>query len=349
MAENRRHRQKSVYTCEAETTPGLEFIAETELLRLGNVQIEDRHNGEIRFRYTGNLNTLPKLKTVQSVSLVQGYSIPRPRGLLDNTNIRSFLQQIDSVRHLLPHATYKTFYLAAAGSDSSIMQRIKETVSQETGLYPSDDKGDLWIRIRPGREGGWETLVRLSPRPLVTRAWRVCNMEGALNAATAHAMIMLAQPRPEDVYLNLGCGSGTLLIERLSHSSCHLAIGIDSEFTHLQCAEKNVRASGYRSEITLLNGDIKSIPIQSRTVTALCADLPFGRLIGSHKENTSLYPALLAEAARIAQKGANFVLISHEIRLLESLFRQQQYWTVNQAIRINLRGLHPRIYVLQRR
>ncbi len=349
MAEKRGSVQKPVYTCEAEITPGLEFVTEAELSHLGSVQFEDRRNGEIRFRYSGDLRSLLKSKTAQSVSLVQSYNIPRPRGLLDNTNIRTFLQQIERVRHLVPDAVYETFYLAAAGSDSSVMQRIKETISQSTGLQQSDAKGDLWIRIRPGRAGEWETLVRLSPRPLVTRAWRVCNLEGALNAATAHAMIMLAQPRSGDIFANLGCGSGTLLIERLSHSACHKAIGIDSDARHLRCAEKNVETSGYNSEITLLHGDMTAVPMRSQTVTSLCADLPFGQLMGTHNENTRLYPAILAEAARIAQTGAKFVLVSHEIRLLGSLLPQQQYWTVNQAIRINLRGLHPRIYVLQRR
>ena len=72
------------------------------------------------------------------------------------------------------------------------------------------------LRVRKAdiRRDGWEVLIRLTPRPLSAREWRVCNMEGALNATIAAAMIEMTDPsarRPR--VFNLMCGSGTLLIE----------------------------------------------------------------------------------------------------------------------------------------
>jgi 23S rRNA G2445 N2-methylase RlmL len=192
-------------------------------------------------------------------------------------------------------------------------------------------------------------VIRLTPRPLVTRSWRVCNLEGALNAATAHAMIALTQPRPDDVFANLGCGSGTLLIERLEHGACRRALGFDLDTASLECARANVRASGFGARIRLLRGDMRALPLPSASVSALCADLPFGQLSGTHAQNERLYPRALAEAARIAVSGARFVLITHELRLIDTVLRQQEAWTPEQTFRINLRGLHPRIYVLRRR
>jgi 23S rRNA G2445 N2-methylase RlmL len=281
--------------------------------------------------------------------LAQSFAVPRPRGLLDNTNIRRIFTQIETVRKLSPPNSYETFVIAAAGSDSSIMQRIKSTIAEATGLQNVEDKGDLWVRIRPGRAGEWEVLVRISPRPLVTRPWRVCNFEGALNAATAHAMIILTNPQPADTFVNLGCGSGTLLIQRLSHSPCRHALGFDHAVDTLACAYTNVAASGFVRKIDLIPADMMSIPLPAAAASALVADLPFGQLVGSHQANQKLYPAVLEETARVAQPGAKFVLITHEIRLLESLLPASPHWTQERAIRVNLRGLHPRIYVLQRR
>ena len=80
----------------------------------------------------------------------------------------------------------------------------------------------------------------------------------------------------------------------------------------------------------------------------ISADLPFGHLVGSHEENLSLYPDLLAEAARVARPGARSVLLSHEVRLMERLLAQQSSWKLEQMVRVDLGGLFPRIFQLRR-
>ena len=64
--------------------------------------------------------------------------------------------------------------------------------------------------------------------------------------------------------------------------------------------------------------------------------------------NVALYPAILGEAARVAEPGARFALISHEIRLLESLLRDSAEWSTERVLRVSLGGLHPRIFLLRR-
>ena len=208
-------RKNAAFLCEAEVTEGLEFVAEAELRNL-STKIVTRRSSEIDFWFAGDLSLLLNLKTLQSVSLMLNFPVPRPRALLSNEYMPLMFQNIETVLRLSSPGTFRTFSLAAAGSDSAIMQRLRNTIAEQTGLADGGDKGDLVIRVRPGKEGGWDVLVRLSLRPLVTRSWRVCNLEGALNAATAHAMVILTKPTPEDVFVNLGCGSATLLIERLS-------------------------------------------------------------------------------------------------------------------------------------
>lgn len=335
---------------EAEVTEGLEFVSSGELTRLGAV-ILDTRPGEIGFRFAGDPAALVKLATVQSISSVQHFAVPRPRALLGNVEFPLLIAQIQSVLDRSPRGTYRTFHIAAAGSDSNVMQRLKAAIAERTGLTSTADKGDLWLRIRPGRAGGggWETLVRLTPRPLVTRAWRVCNLEGALNAADARALVILTQPQPADVFVNLGCGSGTLLIERADHASSRRLLGFDHDAAALRCAQANTAAAGALDRIHLQRADMTRLPLPDQSVDALCADLPFGQLTGSHADNQRLYPRVLVEAARVAKPGARFVLITHEVRLMESLLPLAQAWQVEQAIRVNLRGLHPRIYRLLRR
>jgi tRNA (guanine6-N2)-methyltransferase len=340
-----------VFLCEAEAAEGLEVFARDELAQKfpQSVRLQPQcQAGSVQFTFSGDLRALAKLKLTEAVFLAQSYPVPRPRALLGDANFRLLLQQVETVLALYP-GQFHTLYLSAAGSESSVMSRIKQDVGKSTGLRPADDKGDLLLRIRPTPGGtGWDTLVRLTPRPLVTRAWRVCNYEGALNATVAHAMVLMTRPRADDVFVNLGCGSGTFLLERRAARGAAQIIGIDHDGTQLACARANIAASAASSEISLIQGDMLQAPLPGESATSLCMDLPFGQKVGSHEQNRTLYPDALKEAFRIAAPRARLALITHEIRLMERLLAQPEGWIVENAVRVTLRGLHPQIYVLQK-
>ncbi|GAB4530676.1 MAG: methyltransferase domain-containing protein [Anaerolineae bacterium] len=344
------HMAKTTYdtfSCELEVVEGLEEIAQTELLAsVDPKSIHQLHKerGALQFGYSGDLTRLVQLRTIIAAYVRQEYAVPRPKALLGHQNFQLLMALINAARQLKSSDAYETLYISAAGSDSSVMARIRDELCSHTGLTPVTDSGDLLVRIRRSREG-WDVLVRLSPRPSLTRSWRVCNYEGALNASIAHAMIMLTHPTPEDVFLNLACGSGTLMIERNMHSPVRAVLGCDLEMAALSCAQQNLKAA-HLDEVTLLKTDAGVLPLPDASVSALTADLPFGQLVGSHQENRTLYPRILAEAARVAGPGARFVLISHEIRLMEQVVPSA--WVVEQIIKVTQRGLHPRIYVLRR-
>jgi tRNA (guanine6-N2)-methyltransferase len=333
---------------EAEAIVGLEEFAVDELrgLRAGVVSHLQTHKGVVRFQFSGDLDALRGLRTVQAVYSVEQFEVPRPRALLGDAHFRRLLAQIAAVRKTQP-AQFTTFQIAAAGSDSSVMERVKREIAAAVGI-PHADSGDLLIRILPD-DGGWRTLVRLTPRPLTTRSWRIENYEGALNGAVAYCMALLTQPQPGDTVVNLGSGSGSLLIERCFAGAARQVIGIERDPAVIELARANVRASGTQRRVRLICADMRALPLTDSSADALLADLPFGQRVGSHADNLALYPAALAEAARIANRGARFVVITHEIRLMDSTLQRAHDWRLVRVLPIILRGLHPRIYVLQRR
>ncbi len=340
------------HTIEAEVATGLEWIAREELRRVlgkdARVEPIQDQSGVVGFTYSGDLRALEQLRTVQAVYLVRQFPVPRPKALLGDQHFRALVDLIETVRAVAPTA-YHTLHIGAAGSDSSVMQRLKDELARATRLHIGVDEGDLLLRLRRNAGGeGWEALVRIGPRPLATRSWRVQNYGGALNATVAHAMALLTEPKPIDMFLNLLCGSGTLLIERCAAGPVQHAIGCDISGAALRAAQTNIQAGGYQDLIELNRWDARDLPVPTASVDALVADLPFGNLMGAHKHNITLYPAILAEAARVAKTGARFVLITHEVRLMDRILAQQTAWTCERAIMVGLGGLHPRIYVLQR-
>lgn len=346
---------------EASVTEGLETVAYDEIRHRFGAQAKllhpvDRWPGTLQFTYQGSPINLLQLKTVLSLFLVQPFPVPRPRALLGHQHFTLLMERIDWVRKLSPKKAYQSVYLAAAGSETSVMRRFLAEVAQHTRLQPAGDEGDLLIRLRRplDKSEGWEALIRMTNRPLSTRAWRVCDYKGALNAAVAHAMVQLTHPDPQDVFLNLACGSGSILIELAGSRRVKLAVGCDINEKALDCARANAAAAlrqpgGLRSGITLAQWDATRLPLPDRSVDVLCSDLPFGHHVSTHQDNVALYPQVLKEAARVAKPGARAALLTHEVRLMTALLEDSADWAVEEVLALTLNGLHPRLYLLNRR
>lgn len=341
---------------EAMVVDGLAFATADELKHRFGQQARllhppERFPGTIQFTFEGRPHHLLQLKTVLSLFWVEGFAEPRPRALLGHQNFERLLARIAAVRALAPKATFKTLYLAAAGSESSVLTRFTAEIASATGLTAMRDEGDLLIRLRRPLDGseGWEAAVRMAPRPLSVRSWRVCDWPGALNAAVARSMIQISLPRADDIFLNIGCGSGTLLVERAASAPSRLLIGCDTDQAALACARANIQASQQAGRIRLENWDFRELPLSTGSVDVVCSDLPFGHDVGSHQENLALYPRLLEEAARVAHPDARGLFLTHEVHLMTELLETSQAWETMHVIPLTLAGLHPRIYHLRRR
>jgi SAM-dependent methyltransferase len=331
---------------------GLELLARRELRRLvPGARLETAGApGVIAMGYGGELRPLLGLRSVTSAYLVHAFPVPRPKALLGDEQFRAAVAACEAAMRLHPAGSFRTLFLSAAGADSAVLGRLKQELAARLGLEVGAEDGDLLLRLRRGADGaGWELLVRLSPRPLATRSWRVCNLEGALNGPVAHAMAALTEPAPGDRYLNIGCGSGTLLVERLLLGPARRAIGCDTSAAALACAAANLEAAGLAGRCELQQWDARSLPLADGAADVITADLPFGHLVGSHAENLALYPALLAEAARVARPGARAALLTHEVRLMEGLLAESPAWEIASVTRVDVGGLYPRIFLLRRR
>lgn len=343
------------YLCEAEIVTGLKPFAAAEIKRVLGAAArprDKRRAEELPFEYSGDLQDLSRLRTAAAVYLLEHYAVPRPKALLGHQHFTRLIAQINTVRSLHPPDAIRSFRISAAGSTSSVFLRLRDEIKAATGLVYDENEADLLLRVRTADvfRDGWEVLARLTPRPLSARDWRVCDMEGALNATIAAAMIALTGPRPDDRVLNAMCGSGTLLVERMLAGPVDVIGGCDTDPVALRCATANLTASGHVHEVDLFDLDAAKLDLPDACLDMLCADLPWGQLVGSHEANRTLYPRVLGEAARVVAPGGRAVFITHEIRLMESVLAElADRWTVTEELRVFQGGLHPRIYLLHRR
>ena len=138
------------------------------------------------------------------------------------------------------------------------------------------------------------------------------------------------------------------MIEAYAYRPESQIIGVEINPITLQAAYQNRDAAHIRRRIHLSQADAIRLPFAASYFDVLLADLPFGNLVGSHALNQELYPAVLAEAYRVAKAEAHFALITHEVNLMEQVLGNTQQWIVLDKRKINLRGLHPRIFLLQK-
>lgn len=341
---------------EIETVVGLEEYARREARRLlGKAAQVEQGSSEGRFtiRYDGSARRFDELRTVTAVHRVEHFAVPRPRALLGHQHLTRLLGVIHLILDTRPDGAFHTFRITAAGAGSGVYSRLRGEIAVATGLEPTDDAAQLHIAIRRANtdQEGWQVVIRTGPMPLSARRWRVCDMPGALNATVASVMASLARPRSNERALNLGCGSGTLMIERLGLGSAASVTGVDSSTDALQCADANLRAAGHRASVSLVRADCAGLPLPDACIDTITADLPFGTLqVGGGIE--SLYRAVLAESDRVASPNASLVVITTRRRAILSAIEDHPRWNLANEIPLSIphrRGyIKPHIYLLRR-
>ena len=332
---------------EAEVVPGIEALAMRELrARLGDRLdwIRRTRSGFFRFACGGKLARLNKLRSLIALYAVHQFEIPRPRALLGQQHFTRLCEILRAAAADFG-APASSFGIGAAGSNSTVMLRLRSELGDALGLPNAEDgKGQLYLRLLRGDRGGWDALVRTTPAPLSKRAYRKVDVPGALNASVAYAMTRLATAPAKATVVNLCSGSSTILIEQALSQPSYRSLAIDWDADRLAAGKCNATAANC-GHIAHLLGDARATPLPRQCADLLYADLPFGNLIGTHAGNEKLYPALLREAARLARPTAKFIVLTHEIKLLRRCLRGS-VWRIVEEIPITLSGLHPRIFVL---
>ena len=296
---------------------------------------------------TADLDAVRGLRRVVAAST--GVTVParRPRELLETSvqqRLGDLLEDMDRQR---PRQRFHGLRLEAAGSSTPDMRRLAEAIAERAGVGV-DEEGDLVVRVRRGApEHTWQVLLRTTPRPLSTRAWRTVNYPGAVNATIAATVLDQLEVGREDSLLDMTCGSGTFLIEQLHDVAPARAVGVDLDPAAIGAAEQHQRAARRKGRIDWVTGDVLTAELEpgfSRILT----NPPWGTLHGEHETNEQLLADLLYRAAHLAAPEARLGVLTHEItRMHQVLERAGNPWRPVGEHRFFQKGHHPRLFVLE--
>ena len=295
-----------------------------------------------------DLDAVRSLRRVVAASTSLTVPARRPRELLETSVQQRLGELLEQIRRQRPRQRFRALRLEAAGAGTPDMRRLADALAEQAGL-PVDGDGDLVVRVRKGAAPvTWQVLLRTTPRPLSTRAWRTENYPGAVGATIAATVLDLLRVGEEDSLLDMTCGSGTFLVEQLHAAVPARAVGVDLDPAALDAARAHQRAARRKGRIEWVEGDVRSVPLEPG-FTRIVTNPPWGTLLGEHATNEELLARLLDRAAELAAPEARLGVLTHEItRMHRVLETAPAGWRPVGEHRFFQKGHHPRLFLLER-
>ena len=353
----------------AHTMPGLHEIAWTEIrARIGDASFDafqefPDKNGIVLFRSPGEVTGLLGLQTTEDVF----YLVQRlPKVEWGHAGLSQIFRAVERNRFIegglaihqrgtrsLGRGT-RTFRVISRLSgrhhpfrridfERAVQKALRDRLGR--GWRPVDDGGDVefWANLI-----GFDFIcgLRLSDASMRHRGYKRAHIAASLRPSVAASMVWLTEPHPRDVFLDPMSGAGTILVERGLAGPHTLLLGGDIRARALASAAENI---GPRHKPRLLlRWDARNLPLRSGTVDKVATNPPFGKRLGTHRENRALYSALFRELDRVLRPSGRVVLISSETELVRDSVRQAGGLEIVRGYAATILGHRATLYVIER-
>lgn len=177
-------------------------------------------------------------------------------------------------------------------------------------------------------------IPEMKSRSAEGRDERVSERRGSLPPPIAAAMVFACGPKGDDIVLDPCCGSGTLLSEFHAFASDAQLTGMDIDPEAIAVAKSNLGQTA-----RLISGDSRKADLGDQKVTAVLANLPFGRQFGDKKTNASLYAAILQRALELrSETGWRAVLLTSDVESLRKALAHTKGIRTEDLFMVHVRG-----------
>jgi tRNA (guanine6-N2)-methyltransferase len=341
------------------TMPGLETLAFSEIRsRVADAELIKFARGIALFRTTAQPGDLLTLRTVEDVFFVLAHvtGLGRGRGTLKvlhsaalNADIATALEAWRRCHHGARLATWRVVSQMTGGHDfrridagQAVSDALERALPRQMRRVKGDADSEFWLWL-----SGSEALIglRLSDATMRHRGYKHEHVPASLRPTVGATMGWLAAPTPRDIVLDPLCGAGTVLIERALLAPFERAVGGDIREEAVAVARRNARSAGIRATWSVW--DARSLPLDEASVTRIVTNLPFGKRIGTHETNASLYNALAGEFARVLTVDGLLVTLTSEDRLWNMILCDHG-WKIEKKVVLVVLGQPASIFVARR-
>ena len=298
---------------------GLKDIVLQDLTHIEEIQVIEEDDDSVYIDNVTHVRKLLSLRSVTNIYLIRRDQRLNPRYI---SNHKSILGELIQGAVGQNPKVFKTFKLRCAGIQTEEVQQIQEYI-QDTYKLTQAEEADMEVYIhKPNTE--WEIGVRLAPRPLSVREYKVEHIKGGINPTIAYAMNSFCDLEHSTSYLNICSGSGTLLIEAAQTNSKLKLLGFDKDNKHNSQAIQNIKKAGLIKSIQIKSADICDNPDYGM-FDVITADLPFGMQISKDEDLEKLYKTFVTYCEEKLNKEGTLVAYTSEWQLLKDILEKSKF------------------------
>lgn len=314
------------------TVPGAVDYLYEELRHVPEVEITGRRRDGVTVTVTGDLTGLAANRYYSTAAVILGDD---PVGRLRESQDSGVLSTL---------ARAPRFRIGAIGEQRwPLRDRLED-------LGWANEPGDWDLNIETGPSG---LVAEVGQLYWTSRFGELLRAPASTTPVIATVMVRLAKVEPGHTVLDPFCGAGTLLVEALRGSAGRL-LGADHDSRWIQATRRNLdlargRTADTDTAITLWRGDARRLPLRDGSVDRIVSNLPFGKRVGSHRHNVTLYPDVLREYARVLTRSGRAVLLTEDKRLFTQSVQRTRGIRVIKEIEFASGGAHPSAYVVTTR
>jgi tRNA G10 N-methylase Trm11 len=206
-----------------------------------------------------------------------------------------------------------------------------------------EDGSDWSVNFVDGVDG-WE--AEIGPFHWSRRFGKFERLPWSTKPVVAEVLVRLAKLQPDDRVLDPFCGTGTLLAAAGSTGHPLTVLGSDIDPRAIAMARANLGSLKLSAHLTVVSAE--QLEHADSSIDRVIANLPFGKLVGSHTGNTRLYPAALREIARVLQPTGRAALLTDDKRLFEAAVAGTKSLKIVRRRMLTYGGVTPTAYVLTR-
>lgn len=329
--------------------PGLEDVVISEITtKLPGAWIQARMRGRILFAANSTWEELQKLRSVDNIYLHMTWLKigPHKADLTDLTNDVEKTTFPDFPYYLRARRYKARAIVNASRSGHHTFSRFDAAQAVLKGLTcahgfvaGTTDAHDMEFRLDIIDQDALLSL-KLTNAAFRFRGQRTFS-QAALRPPIAHALIWLSEPKPNDVFLDPFCGSGTIPIERATYPAKSI-IGGDISLEAVKAARQNAPT---QVDIHCMDAcDLVGIAPQS--VTAIVTNLPWGRQIAPDTDIGTLYSRFLSETRRfMVATGRAILLTDQKEALAEACCQARLKCTA--LYQLSLHGSLPTVHLVR--